>query len=525
MLWAVLVVTVFLGLFAFFPMKRFMGVGGKSSKLFNEAQNDINKGDFAEAEKKLRTHLKEDPDNIGSALSLLDVYKVRGKHDGIARVCRQLLALYESGKQEFNVYVIHKEFADVLWTQRKYEEAFFHYVHSLREDRNSGGLERLAYALASQGHYNEAIDLLKECQQKNPKNMEVLRSMIPCYIGIRRPDEARNILLDLLANASSENKDNYLLGKLFYEMGDRESAQKYFTDFLLNLDASQAGEGQDALVLVMPAYYHNAGSLSCRECDVWARVFQNVLAYVYLNPSQKQEIQWQLGFMLLFRDSETMNFEAAKSAWQSIIAQGPNYKNIINISKMLDQRRSREEFLREYEALKGQNSFLDTVNISSANLKAAELFEIPPFQSNIVQEWIHPNLSTGSKHVFVVSEKFDVKQLETMSPQQFKSAIQRYLERQSYTVRKEVVLDGSGTSLYLQCTDKANSSVFWAFHRNSGDTGEIELKTAVEQIAAYKSDRAIIVSLGSFTDAATKIAGKNDIELISGASLQATWNG
>ena len=65
---------------------------------------------------------------------------------------------------------------------------------------------------------------------------------------------------------------------------------------------------------------------------------------------------------------------------------------------------------------------------------------------------------------------------------------------------------------------------FWAFHRNSGDTGEIELKTAVEQIAAYKSDRAIIVSLGSFTDAATKIAGKNDIELISGASLQATWN-
>ena len=357
------------------------------------------------------------------------------------------------------------------------------------------------------------------------KNMEVLRSMIPCYIGIRRPDEARNILLDLLANASSENKDNYLLGKLFYEMGDRESAQKYFTDFLLNLDASQAGEGQDALVLVMPAYYHNAGSLSCRECDVWARVFQNVLAYVYLNPSQKQEIQWQLGFMLLFRDSETMNFEAAKSAWQSIIAQGPNYKNIINISKMLDQRRSREEFLREYEALKGQNSFLDTVNISSANLKAAELFEIPPFQSNIVQEWIHPNLSTGSKHVFVVSEKFDIKQLETMSPQQFKSAIQRYLERQSYTVRKEVVLDGSGTSLYLQCTDKANSSVFWAFHRNSGDTGEIELKTAVEQIAAYKSDRAIIVSLGSFTDAATKIAGKNDIELISGASLQATWNG
>ena len=192
---------------------------------------------------------------------------------------------------------------------------------------------------------------------------------------------------------------------------------------------------------------------------------------------------------------------------------------------MLDQRRSREEFLREYEALKGQNSFLDTVNISSANLKAAELFEIPPFQSNIVQEWIHPNLSTGSKHVFVVSEKFDIKQLETMSPQQFKSAIQRYLERQSYTVRKEVVLDGSGTSLYLQCTDKANSSVFWAFHRNSGDTGEIELKTAVEQIAAYKSDRAIIVSLGSFTDAATKIAGKNDIELISGASLQATWNG
>ena len=524
MFWAVLVGAIVISLFAFFPVARFMGSGGKNSELFNQAQNDINKGDYAGAEKKLRTHLKEDPDNVGSALSLLEVYKVRGKHDGVARVCRQLLTLYESGKQEFNVYVIHKEFAQILWSRRKYEEAFFHYVRSLREDRNSGGLERLAYALGSQGYYNEALELLKECQQKDPKNMEVLRSMIPCYIGIRRPDEARNILLDLLANAASQNKDNYLLGKLFYEMGDRQSAQKYFIDFLLNLDASQAGEGQDALILVMPAYYHNAGSLSCKECDIWARVLQNALAHIYLNPSQKQEIQWQLGFMLLFRDSETLNYDAAKNAWQSVISQGASFKNVNNLFKMLEERRSREELLREYEARKGQNSFLETVSISSANLKASELFEIPPFQSSVVEEWLHPKLSAASKHVFNMSEKFDIKQLETMPPQQFKSTIQRYLERQGHIVRKEIVLDGSGTSLYLQCTNKANLSVFWAFHRNQGDTGEIELKTAVEQMAEYKVDKAVIVSLGSFTNAATKIAGKNDIELISGASLQATWN-
>ena len=222
--------------------------------------------------------------------------------------------------------------------------------------------------------------------------------------------------------------------------------------------------------------------------------------------------------MLLFRDSETLNFDAAKSVWQSVISQGASFKNISNLFKMLEERRSREELLREYEARKGQNSFLETVSISSANLKASELFEIPPFQSSIVEEWLHPKLSAASKHVFSISEKFDIKQLETMSPQQFKSTIQRYLERQGHIVRNEIVLDGSGTSLYLQCTNKANLSVFWAFHRNQGDTGEIELKTAVEQMAEYKVDKAVIVSLGSFTNAATKIAGKNDIELISGAS-------
>ncbi len=525
MFWVVLIIAVVVAsFFAFFPVMRVMGSGGRNNELFNQAQNDINKGDYAGAEKKLRTHLKEDPDNVGSALSLLDVYKVRGKHDGVIRVCRQLLSLYESGRQEFNVYAIHKEFADILWSRRKYEEAFFHYVRSLKEDRNAGGLDRLAYALGSQGYYNEALDLLKECQQRDPKNMQAIRNMIPCYIGIKRPDEARNILLDLLANSASQNKDNYLLGKLFYEMGDRESAQKYFIDFLLNLEASQAGEGQDALVLVLPAYYHHPGGLSCRECDIWTRVLQNVLAHVYLNPSQKQEMEWQLGFMLLLRDTEALNFEAARSCWQPIHALGTDYKNINKLITMLDQRRSREEWLSEHDVFKAQNSFLDMVTTSTSNLKASELFEIPPFQSSIVEEWLNPALSGDTKHVFSVSEKFNIKQLETMSPQQFKSSIQRYLERQGYVVRREVVLDGSGTSLYLQCTNKLKQSVFCSFHRNSGDTGEIELNIAIDQMAEHKTDKAIIVSLGSFTEAAKKIAGKNEIELISGAGLQATWN-
>ena len=79
--------------------------------------------------------------------------------------------------------------------------------------------------------------------------------------------------------------------------------------------------------------------------------------------------------------------------------------------------------MRNVEARKGQNSFLETVSISSANLKASELFEIPPFQSSVVEEWLHPKLSAASKHVFNMSEKFDIKQLETMPPQQFKSTI------------------------------------------------------------------------------------------------------
>ena len=57
MLWAVLVVTVFLVLFAFFPMKCFMGVGGKSSKIFNEAPVILIKAILLKP-KKLRTHLK-----------------------------------------------------------------------------------------------------------------------------------------------------------------------------------------------------------------------------------------------------------------------------------------------------------------------------------------------------------------------------------------------------------------------------------------------------------------------------------
>ena len=79
------------------------------------------------------------------------------------------------------------------------------------------------------------------------------------------------------------------------------------------MDASQAGEGQDALVLVMPAYYHNAGVYLAGNAMYGLVFFKMCLLKVYLNPSQKQEIQWQLGFMSLFRDSETMNFEAAKS--------------------------------------------------------------------------------------------------------------------------------------------------------------------------------------------------------------------
>ena len=45
--------------------------------------------------------------------------------------------------------------------------------------------------------------------------------------------------------------------------------------------------------------------------------------------------------------------------------------------------------------------------------------------------------------------------------------------------------------VFTYSTDKANSSVFWASSCNSGDTGEIELKTQ-GAIAAYKSDEQLL---------------------------------
>ena len=153
------------------------------------------------------------------------------------------------------------------------------------------------------------------------------------------------------------------------------------------------------------------------------------------------------------------------------------------------------------------------------------MFEIPPFSSNVVEEWLNPATYNGSKHVFKTSvTDFDLRRIESIPPKQFKEVIQNYLESRKFLVRREIVLDGSGTSLYLLCTSRTNESVFWAFYRSSGDTGEIELKNIIDQMNECKADLAKVVSLGSYTDAAVALANKKSVDLMSLKELKISWD-
>ena len=502
-----------------------MGSNQKTNELVNQAQNDINKGNLVEAEQKLRSHLKEYPSNVSASLSLLKVYRESNKPNGTVKVCKDLLRLYEEGCREFDVTAVHNELANVLWTLRKFEESFFHYVRCFKVDKSLSGLDDLAYALASQGHYREALDLLKECQEKNPKDMNIVRKMIPCHIGLHRPDDARNCLLDLFANSASQNKDNYLLGRLFYEMGDHDSAQNYLTDFLVNLDSKHGGEAQDCLPYIMPALRSHSGNFSSREYDVWIRIFQNLMAHVYLSEIQKCEIYWQLGFMLLLKDPNNLDFDAAQRQWNNITNYRADYKDIKRLTANLDNEMSRSKWLDEFKNLRGQKFSEAFGNTVMHPLRASEMFEIPPFSSNVVEEWLNPATYNGSKHVFKTSvTDFDLRRIESIPPKQFKEVIQNYLESRKFLVRREIVLDGSGTSLYLLCTSRTNESVFWAFYRSSGDTGEIELKNIIDQMNECKADLAKVVSLGSYTDAAVALANKKSVDLMSLKELKISWD-
>lgn len=523
MFWVILLMVV--GSLVLFLFVRYMGGKQKTSELVSQVQHDINKGNLLEAEQKLRSHLKEYPSNVSASLGLLKVYRESNKPAGMVKVCKDLLRLYEDGCREFDVTAIHNELAKVLWGLRKFEESFFHYVRCFKIDKTLPGLDNLAYALASQGHYREALNLLKECQEKNPKDMNIIRKMVPCHIGLHRPDDARNCLLDLFANSASQNKDNYLLGKLFYEMGDQDSAQNYFTDFLLNLDSKHGGEGQDCLPYIMPTLMNHSGNFSSREFDVWTRVLQNLMAHVYLSEVQKCEVYWHLGFMLLLKDPDNLNYDAARKQWDSIGNYRADYNQVKRLIVNLDNQISRSEWLDEFRNLRRQKFNEAFGNIAMHNIKASEMFEIPPFSSNVVEEWLNPATYNGSKHVFKSSPaEFYFRRIESMPPKQFKGVIQSYLESQKFTVRREIVLDGSGTSLYLLCTSRNGESVFWAFHRSSGDTGEVELKNVIDQKNECKADLAKVVSLGSYTDAAVTLANKKGVDLMSVKELKISWD-
>lgn len=522
---ALTLLVIFVALMLLYLGTRYSRSAKTDEKLVNDAQQDISRGDLIGAEEKLRNHLKKDPNSIAASLSLLKVYRERDKPTATLKLCRDLLRKYESGNYEFDPTPIHNEIGHVLWNLRNYEEAFFHFVRCFKVDKNLPGLDKFAYALASQGYYREALELFNEYRQKKPKDMEVIRQMVPCHVGLYRVDEARNCLLDLFANSAARNLDNYFLGKLFYEIGDRESAHNYFIDFLVNLIPSSGGQGQDALAYVMPIFRDHSGNFSSREADTWIRILQNVLSHVHLSQQQKCELSWQLGFLLLLKDPDNLDFEAARGRWSEVAAYQADYKEVNRLTLKLEQENSRGEWLSEFRNLRRQNFKSVFGDMVITNLRASEMFEIPPFRGNTIEEWLNPAAFKGSKHSFKsAGGEFDFRDLEAMPPKQFKSSIQRYLESKKFIIKREIVLDGVGTSLYLLCSSPTGKSCFWVFHRNSGDTGEIELKTVIEQSSMAKADSVNVVSLGSFTSAAVELAAKNNIELMSIRNLQISWN-
>jgi len=509
-------------------------VSSPALSLYWQAVKDYDAGQEELAEKKFLQHIGMRPNHVQSYLYLAKTYKKKGHIKGEIQVCRTLMELWESGFREFKVGEIQRRLADTLYACEAFEESFFHYASLIKgstdqneQDENARTeayvddevIKRIAFLLASQSRYDKSLIYYDQVLSRKAKDEVSLRGRVPCFIGLQKWEEARDALLNIISQRIAQVQDYYYLGKVFQKLDDPDSARAYHAEYLQKIDSENAYDGYDALGFLMGFYYEKTGVFAEKELDFWLKVFKVSLEVIYLKDEQKKELNWQRGFTSYFKNRETEEFREAVKNWTTLESEDPSYKEVGELLADLKKYKPlvHEERMEEaYFRLKPvDDQFFDAPRV----LRAADMFDVLPFESDVVSQFFDPSFFNSVLKVFQAKKKVSASDLKDLTVYQFERKVEEIFEKMSYKVEKKLKSDSSGMVFNFLLKNQRNKLSLCSVYRNTGDLGEVEVKSVLNLLKNQSVIGGMIISLGSFTMKAAKLARDSEVELITGVIL------
>jgi tetratricopeptide (TPR) repeat protein len=125
---------------------------------------------------------------------------------------------YECAEQTELAARVRDEFAAASQADRKYAE----------DETQSKHLVEQANELARQNRFPDALELLKQALEKNPKNGFAYSQKAKIYFSMRQPDEARQAIQQALALQPFQPDFLYVLGVIAAQQGKQDEALAAF---------------------------------------------------------------------------------------------------------------------------------------------------------------------------------------------------------------------------------------------------------------------------------------------------------
>ncbi len=189
--------------------------------------------DYSAAERGFTAVLKKEPANVGAMGNLGVIFARTHRYGEAIAVYRKALKLAPGDKTLLTnlglAYLKEERFADALPL----------FAGLAERGGNAQASELLASCYLSLGRYDQALTVLGPLRQLEPASPGVLYMAGVALTRLKRKDEAREALSELMRVASPAQA-NFLLGKASYETGDFERAVEFFRK---TLSADAAFEG------------------------------------------------------------------------------------------------------------------------------------------------------------------------------------------------------------------------------------------------------------------------------------------
>ncbi len=506
-------------MFAFFARSPGREAGFLAAE-WKQAMEHLENEDASQAERALKQCLVKHPEHASAMLRLCEIFREQHREGELQELLARLLEMPSSCLDPPGESFIREEYAEICFFRGQLAEAMLHYLLILGrgEENHPVVLCRLVWLYASQGLFSKAAHIYQRIPPRS-RDIPTRFTVALCHAGMKNWEEARSILLDILADRREEPIHCYVLGKVLIELGDREGAANWLQQFISRTDESTPMT-QDTIGILMRHFYTRTRYHSQQECQTWNGFFERFLKDQGLNRDQKTELVWQkavFGWLTYYSSQPSR----AQGSFDTLYELQEDYKEANRLADWL--ARSDEN------AMEKMRSYYDSWRLSHANvfenprrLEPSEFFGAEAIDVESIEATVDDSFLSGVRDLILGRSRIGLKEFSMLGLKQTEVHLKRFFSGRGFREFQRL-RDRSELYVAFEMKGTKKEAVYGRFYPAMGRVGEVELTQLYGEMTTKRYDTCLVLVLGTYTSEASRFASKHGISLISGAEFEESY--